>query len=311
MNSSPEPKLTQSPKWLAEELSRRREPVEEALGRWLPPEEEPPRELHAAMRYAVLGGGKRLRPILLAAAADACGGEPDRALPAAVAVELVHCYSLVHDDLPAMDDDDLRRGRPTCHRVFGEAVAVLAGDALLTLAFEVLARAYGADGESAGGGLASTLVLELARAAGHAGMVAGQAADILSEGRQPSEELLRYIHGHKTGALIRASVRMGALVARASEAEVSALGHYGECVGLTFQIADDILDVTSSPEELGKATQKDLARGKLTYPALVGLAQARRAARRLSEEAVASLQGFGPEAGLLVALAHFVTRRTR
>lgn len=188
---------------------------------------------------------------------------------------------------------------------------MLAGDALLTLAFEVLARAYGADGEATAGGSASALVLELARAAGHAGMVGGQTVDILSEGRPPSEELLDYIHRHKTGALIRASVRMGALAARASEAETSALSRYGECVGLAFQIADDILDVTSSPEQLGKATQKDRARGKLTYPALVGLAEARRAARRLTEEAVASLRGFGPEADLLRALARFVTERTQ
>jgi len=260
------------------------------------------------MRYAVLDGGKRLRPILVLAAAEACSGphgplQNPSALSAAVAVELVHCYSLVHDDLPTMDDDDLRRGRPACHKVFGDAVAILAGDALLTLAFEVLSE------EVEDSDLAGRLVSELARAAGHAGMVGGQVVDILSEGSKPSAELLDYIHRNKTGALIRASVRMGALCARAPKEQFDALSAYGERVGLAFQIADDILDISSSPGELGKATQKDLDRGKLTYPGLAGLEEAQQRARELAQEAVAQLTPFGQRGRLLEELAHFVVTR--
>ena len=305
MNSSPEPVTDEAKTWLEEQLRERRGLVDSALERWLPTEDERPPELHAAMRYAVLGEGKRLRPVLVLAAAEACGGEADQALRAAAAVEFVHCYSLVHDDLPAIDDDDLRRGRPTCHKVFGEAMAVLAGDALLTLAFEVLTKQV--EDER----LAAVLVFELARAAGHAGMVGGQVVDILSEGEEPSSELLDYIHRHKTGALIRASVRMGSLCAGACEERLRALTAYGERVGLAFQIADDCLDVTSSAKELGKATQKDLERGKLTYPGLVGLEEARAVARRLVEEAVVWLQDFGAEARLLEQLARFIIRRRR
>ncbi|MCK4300224.1 MAG: polyprenyl synthetase family protein [Planctomycetes bacterium] len=305
MNSSPEPVTGEAETWLEGQLRERRRLVDSALERWLPTEDERPPELHAAMRYAVLGEGKRLRPVLVLAAAEACGGEADQALRAAAAVEFVHCYSLVHDDLPAIDDDDLRRGRPTCHKVFGEAMAVLAGDALLTLAFEVLTKQV--EDER----LAAVLVFELARAAGHAGMVGGQVVDILSEGEEPSSELLDYIHRHKTGALIRASVRMGSLCAGASEERLRALTAYGERVGLAFQIADDCLDVTSSAKELGKATQKDLERGKLTYPGLVGLEEARAVARRLVEEAVVWLQDFGAEARLLEQLARFIIRRRR
>jgi len=287
--------------------------VDSALEGWLPPEDERPPELHAAMRYAVLGGGKRLRPILALAAAEVCGGEVERALPAAAAVEFVHCYSLVHDDLPAMDDDDLRRGRPTCHKVFGEAMAILAGDALLTLAFEVLTSASPVEptGQVEDGALAAALVSELAKAAGHAAIVAGQVADILAQGAEPSAELLDYIHRNKTGALIRGAVRMGALSAGASQEQLQALGTFGECTGLAFQIADDILDATSSPEELGKTTRKDPARGKLTYPGLVGLEKARETADGLVEEAIASLAPFGREARFLEELARFVVLRKR
>jgi geranylgeranyl diphosphate synthase type II len=255
------------------------------------------------MRYAVLAGGKRLRPILVLAAAEACGGNPQAALPAAVAVEFVHCYSLVHDDLPSMDDDDLRRGRPTCHRAFGEALAILAGDALLTLAFDLLVS------HAPDKGLGAVLVGELAQAAGHRGMVAGQVTDILSEGTAPSAELIDYIHRHKTAALFRAAVRLGGLAVAARPKHVQALTTYGERLGLAFQIADDILDVTSSAAELGKATRKDLARGKLTYPGLMGLARARQAAEQLAEEAVASVEEFGERARLLVELARFAVSR--
>jgi geranylgeranyl diphosphate synthase type II len=257
------------------------------------------------MRYAVLGGGKRLRPILVLAAAEACGGSRERALPAAVAVEFVHCYSLVHDDLPAIDDDDLRRGRPTCHRAYGEAVAILAGNALLTLAFDLLTT------QVPDKGLAAVLVGELAEAAGHRGMIAGEVTDILSEGTEPSVELLDYIHRRKTARLFRAASRLGALSAGARAQHLQALTTYGEQLGLAFQIADDILDVTSSPGELGKATQKDLARGKLTYPGLVGLERARQEAARLAEEAAASVKEFGERARLLGELARFTVSRKR
>jgi len=291
--------------WLERELAGRRALVESALERWLPGEDEAPTRLHEAMRYAVLGGGKRLRPILVLAAAEACGGSRERALPAAVAVEFVHCYSLVHDDLPAIDDDDLRRGRPTCHRAYGEAVAILAGNALLTLAFDLLAT------QVPDKGLAAVLVGELAQAAGHRGMIGGEVTDILSEGTEPSVELLDYIHRRKTARLFRAAGRLGALCAGARAQHLQALTTYGEQLGLAFQIADDILDVTSSPGELGKATQKDLARGKLTYPGLVGLERARQEAVRLAEEAVASVKEFGERARLLGELARFTVSRKR
>ena len=295
----------ESATWLERELARRRSMVESALEHWLPADDEPPARLHAAMRYAVLGGGKRLRPILVLAAAEACGGNPEAALPAAAAVEFVHCYSLVHDDLPSMDDDDLRRGRPTCHRAYGEALAILAGDALLTLAFDLLA------GQAPDKSLGAVLVGELAQAAGHRGMVAGQVTDILSEGSEPSAELIDYIHRHKTAALFRAAARLGGLAAAAKPTCLQALTTYGERLGLAFQMADDILDVTSSPAELGKATRKDLGRGKLTYPGLVGLARARQAAERLAEEAVASVEEFGERGRLLTELARFaVTRKS-
>jgi geranylgeranyl diphosphate synthase type II len=220
-------------------------------------------------------------------------------------VEFVHCYSLVHDDLPAMDDDDLRRGRPTCHKVYGEALAILVGDALLTLAFEVLATGV------ADGAVAAQMVAELSRGAGHTGMVGGQVVDMLSEGAAPSAEVLDYIHRNKTGALITSSVRLGAISAGAGARELESLSSYGRRIGLAFQIADDILDVTSTAEELGKAAQKDLDRGKLTYPTLVGLEESRQRAASLVEEAVTDLADFGEEARLLRELASFIVTRTR
>jgi len=305
MTSLPESTETTQQSWLSREITNRRELVEPALDGSLPAETEPPEKLHQAMRYAVMGGGKRLRPILTVAAAELCGGELKEALPAAVAVEFVHCYSLVHDDLPALDDDDVRRNRPTCHKVFGEALAILVGDALLTLAFEVLATRVQDKARVA------RLVEELARGSGHAGMVAGQVVDMFSEGSEPSAEVIDYIHRHKTGDLITASVRMGALSAGASVEQLEALSAYGRRIGLAFQIADDILDVTSTADELGKATQKDLGRGKLTYPGLVGVTEARRRALGLVQEAVGDLEAFGGRARFLRELASFaVTRST-
>ncbi len=261
-------------------LEDERRKVDAALEKLLPPETVEPPALHKAMRYSVLGGGKRLRPILVRAACSACGGDPDRAMNAACALEMIHTYSLIHDDLPAMDDDDLRRGRPTCHKAFGEAVAILAGDALLTFAFEVLARPVG------GEGLALALVREAAEAAGTLGMVGGQVLDLQSEGGAPTAAAVEAIHRRKTAALIRASVRMGGLVAGGGDRLLGALTRYGDAAGLAFQIADDVLDETSDAQTLGKAAKKDAERGKLTYPRAVGLDASRARARALAAEAV-------------------------
>ncbi|MCI0340393.1 MAG: polyprenyl synthetase family protein [Planctomycetales bacterium] len=267
------------PRFLEEE----RRKVDAALDRLLPPETSEPAALHKAMRYSVLGGGKRLRPILVRAACAACGGDPDRAMNAACSLEMIHTYSLIHDDLPAMDDDDLRRGRPTCHKVFGEALAILAGDALLTFAFEVLARPV------AGEGLALTLVREAAEAAGTLGMVGGQVLDLQSEGGTPTAAAVEAIHRRKTAALIRASVRMGGLLAGTDDRLLGALTRFGESVGLAFQIADDVLDETSDAATLGKATKKDADRGKLTYPRAVGLEASTARARALAAQAVEAI----------------------
>jgi geranylgeranyl diphosphate synthase type II len=283
------------------EDARRR--VDEALAQYLPePDEIPstpcPARLAAAMRYSVLGGGKRLRPILCLLAAEACGADPDAALPAACALELVHTYSLIHDDLPAMDDDDLRRGRPTCHKAFDEATAILAGDGLLTLAFEILARAVH-PAEAAVG-----CVRALAESAGRAGMVGGQMADLQAEGRVDANlAALEAIHRRKTGALLRASLRLGGLVAGADEASLRALDVYGHAVGLTFQIVDDLLDVEGDEAKLGKRVGKDSGLGKWTYPGLLGIEGSRRRARQLAEDAVQALAPLGERGDRLRALA--------
>jgi geranylgeranyl diphosphate synthase type II len=263
----------------------------------------PPRLLEA-MRYSVFAGGKRLRPALAIACCRALGGADDHVLPFAAAVELVHTYSLVHDDLPAMDDDDLRRGQPTSHRVFGEATAILAGDALHTLAFEVvLART-----ESAG--LARSLAIELARAAGPGGMVGGQVEDLASDGAPPDGDRIRRIHRGKTVALLRAACRGGALAAGAAVDELEAIDRYGTCLGHAFQIVDDVLDVTGTAEELGKTPGKDRARRKMTHVALHGVAGARRLADLEVEGALAALEPL-PRRDLLSALARHVAVRGR
>ena len=272
--------------------------VDRALERWLPPEKTRPATLHRAMRYAVFAGGKRLRPVLCLAAAEACGGKISDALPAACAVECVHTYSLVHDDLPCMDDDDLRRGRPTTHKVFGEAVAVLAGDALLTRAFEILARTKKTTRYSVG-----DLVAELAKASGSLFLVGGQVADMEAENRAAKPEELVFIHRGKTAAMISASLRLGAMSANATPARVKALGKFGENLGLAFQIIDDILDITQTSEQLGKSAGKDAAAGKATYPAVFGLEKSRREAARLTKAALKALEPFGKNADFLRALA--------
>ena len=285
-----------------ERLTGYRERVQAMLERVLPPVSESPQRLHEAMRYAVLNGGKRIRAILVIAAGEALRADPGRLEPPACAVELIHAYSLVHDDLPSMDDDDLRRGVPTCHRAFGEATALLAGDALHTLAFEVLSDTPGCD--------AGALVRVLARASGSRGMAGGQAVDLDSVGRALTLAQLESMHLHKTGALIRASVRLGALCADAREPEVvDRLDTYARCIGLAFQIRDDMLDIESDTETLGKRQGADARLDKPTYPAIIGLDASRAHARALHEQACESLAPFGPGAGFLRDLSGFIVSR--
>lgn len=267
------------------------------------PPDCPPR-LGEAIRYSLLAPGKRLRPLLVLTAAEACGGTIEAALPAACAVEMIHAYSLIHDDLPCMDDDDLRRGRPTCHKVFGEGLAVLAGDALLTLAFEVLASGVRP------ARVAADCCLELARAAGPAALVGGQADDL--EGTSGAADLARLeaIHRRKTGAMIQVSIRLGAMIARASRKQRSALEKYGQRLGLAFQITDDLLDVSGNEQDLGKRAGKDADRGKLTFPGLLGVDESRKRAQQLIAEALAAIAALGPQAEGLEALARAVLERS-
>ncbi len=287
-------------------MAERRALVDAALEQWLPAQTERPPKVHEAMRYSVFAGGKRLRPLLALFACEAAGADPAEAIPVAVALELIHTYSLIHDDLPAMDDDDFRRGRPTCHKVYGEAIAILAGDGLLTHAFRVLADP-GADGGVAARRL--QVIAEIAEAAGSQGMVGGQAMDILSEGRALDRETLLYLHTHKTGVLIRASIRAGGIAGGAAGESLAALSRYGEAVGLAFQIVDDILDIEGSTAEMGKTAGSDARRKKATYPAVLGLETSRQEAARLLREAKDALRPLGPQGRALAALADFVGRR--
>lgn len=282
--------------------------VENALDHYLPSEQTLPANLHQAMRYAALEGGKRIRPLLVYAAGQALDA-PQQALDvAASAVECIHAYSLVHDDLPAMDNDDLRRGQPTCHKVYGEAQAVLAGDGLQALAFHLLAHA---DLGSITAAARLEMVDRLALAAGSRGMVGGQSIDLAAVGKQLDIAELEDMHIHKTGALIRASVLLGALCAeQVGDDQRQALDHYGKCIGLAFQVQDDILDVTASTEQLGKQAGADRALDKPTYPALLGLAGARERAQELHQAATDSLTGFGPEADPLRWLSAYIVARS-
>ena len=291
---------------LAAYLAERRALVDAALERVLPAEDTPPATVHRAMRYSVLAGGKRLRPILVLAGAEAVGGSAPAVLPAACALELIHTYSLIHDDLPAMDDDDYRRGRLTSHKVFGEAMAILAGDGLLTLAFKLVAdnAALARDPR-----VLRDVVTALADAAGTFGMVGGQVVDIESEGKTITPETLEYIHLHKTAALIRAAMRVGALLGGGGPAAVEAIGDAGRDLGLAFQIVDDILDVEGSLEELGKTAGSDARKQKATYPALHGVPASRREAQRLVERVKTRLAGFGERGAPLAALADYVVER--
>lgn len=286
-------------------LEAARSRVESALEAALGPER--PETLRDSMRYSLLAGGKRLRPILCLASCELAGGDPSLALPTAVALEMIHTMSLIHDDLPAMDNDDLRRGRPTNHKVFGEAKAILAGDALLTRAFEMVAlRSSGVPADRL-----LKVVGELSLAAGAPGLVGGQVVDLESEGRQVDLETLEFIHTHKTAALLRASVLSGALIAGASNDLLTALRTYARGIGLAFQIIDDILDVTASSEVLGKTAGKDLTADKTTYPKLLGLEESRRRADSLVLEAQEALAPWQEAAKPLLALAGYITSRDR
>ena len=280
--------------------------VDAALANALPDADAAPHRLHAAMRYAATDGGKRMRPLLVYATGTAFGAPLDALDAPAVAVELIHAYSLVHDDLPAMDDDDYRRGRPTSHKVFGEAIAILAGDALLTLAFGLIAAGAGRTADPM---LTARVVGEVAEAAGTRGMVGGQVVDIESEGLQVSPETLDYIHLHKTAALIRVALRAGALLGGGRPDAVEAISEAGRSLGLAFQIVDDILDVEGSLAELGKSAGSDERKKKATYPACHGLEASRDRARMLIDETKRRLAPLGPAAAPLLALADFVIAR--
>jgi len=281
--------------------------IEKVLDRWLPPAEKTPQRLHSAMRYAVLGGGKRLRPLLIYATGETLGLPPERLDGPAAAVEIIHAYSLIHDDLPAMDDDVLRRGRPTCHIAYDEATAILAGDALQMLAFQILA-----DDAAMGVSPAARveMVKSVALASGSTGMAGGQALDLAAAGRKLDLAELELMHIHKTGALIRASVLLAAQsVVGLEAAKLAALDRYAKCVGLAFQIQDDILDVEGETETLGKQAGADSARNKPTYPSVLGLQRSKQRAAELRDEAVRALSPLGEAAQPLVWLAEYIVSR--
>ncbi len=285
-------------------LRARGKEVDRALDRFLPKASAKPPTIHQAMRYSVFAGGKRLRPILCLAAAEACGGPATRALPLACAMECIHTYSLIHDDLPSMDNDDFRRGRATCHKVFGDGIAVLAGDALLTIAFEIAAQA-----ETWPRYDLRELMREIAVAAGSRKLIAGQVADLEGEGQPHTRAQLRYIHENKTAALLTTSVRLGAMSADATPTQLSAVSDFGRALGLAFQVIDDILDVTQTSEKLGKSAGKDVAAQKATYPAVIGLEKSRAEAGRLTKLAHDALKPLGKKAETLHALANHLLAR--
>jgi geranylgeranyl diphosphate synthase type II len=288
-------------------LQERRGLVDAALDGFLPSEDTRPPSVHRAMRYSVLAGGKRLRPILVIAGAEVVGASPSAVMPTACAMELIHTYSLIHDDLPAMDDDDYRRGRLTNHKVFGDAIAILAGDALLTYAFQLVAQNAAVPGVDAK--VVCDVVAEIAEAAGTVGMVGGQVVDIESEGKTITAEELEYIHVHKTAALLRVSLSVGARLGGADAAALAAVADAGQSLGLAFQIVDDILDVEGNLETLGKTAGSDERKQKVTYPALHGVEASRREARRLIERTKSRLGVFGARSAPLCALADFVVER--
>ncbi len=289
---------------LKQYLARRQKHIDRALDLLLPKASVRPATIHKAMRYSLFAGGKRLRPILALAAAEGCGGQIERALPLASAVECIHTYSLIHDDLPSMDNDDFRRGRPTCHKVFGEGIAVLAGDALLTAAFEMVAKA-----EPSRRYALRDILLEISAGAGSRKLIAGQVADLEAEGQKITRADLRYIHQNKTAALLTTSVRLGAMSANATAKQLAAISEFGSALGLAFQVIDDILDVTQTSEKLGKSAGKDAAAQKATYPAIIGLEKSRAEAKKLTDKAQRALKGFGSSADPLRAIANYLLVR--
>lgn len=289
-------------------LDQKREIIDEALNQYLPPETEYPQTIHEAMRYSVFAGGKRLRPILVIAAAEVVGGRAEKVLPTACAIELIHTFSLIHDDLPAIDNDDYRRGKLTCHKVFGEDMAILAGDGLLTHAFQLLAQ--NSEIKTINKEAMPLVIKEVAAAIGTLGLIGGEVVDIQSEGKEIDLPRLEYIHSHKTGALIAISLRVGAMLMDAQEEEIEALFQYGKLIGLAFQIVDDILNVEGDEVQLGKPVGSDLRQKKATYPALFGIEASRQKARRLVEEAKKELEIFGEKGEILRLLADFVVERT-
>lgn len=289
---------------IAQYLAERQKQVDAALNRWVPPESAAPHSIHRAMRYSLFAGGKRIRPLLCMAAADAISDAPEGIEAPACTLEMIHTYSLIHDDLPALDNDDLRRGRPTCHKVFGDAMAILAGDALLTLAFEVLSRLPVEAGRRV------SLIMELATAAGTVGgMIGGQVADLEGEAQEPNERLLDEIHRAKTGALLRASLRMGGIYSGSDEQQLRSLSCFGEHVGLAFQIVDDVLDVEQPSEKLGKTAGKDARQQKITFPAVYGLDRSRQMAEHERQAAHSALEPLGGRADRLRELADLIVYR--
>ncbi|MEN6331257.1 MAG: polyprenyl synthetase family protein [Smithella sp.] len=287
-------------------LRDRRRIVEEALFKYLPAENNSPAEIYKAVRYSVFAGGKRIRPILCLAAVEACGGDLASSMPVACSLELIHTYSLIHDDLPSMDNDDFRRGKPTCHKVFGENIAILAGDALLTEAFVLLSQAekinFSAERRLA-------VINEIAQAVGIAGMVGGQTLDVLSEKSRPDLEVLQQIHRRKTGALLKAAVISGAIISDAPKDKIQALADYGMNIGVAFQIADDILNVEGNRELMGKETGSDKALGKVTYPSLMGMDYAKQELQNHVDKAVICLSVFDKRALPLRQIARYIMER--
>lgn len=290
---------------LKEYVTEKRKLIEEFINEYFNPPINPS-ILHDSVLYSLTAGGKRLRPILCISAYEACGGEKN-IVPYATALEFIHTYSLIHDDLPAMDNDDLRRGKPTNHKVFGEAIAILAGDGLLTEAFTILSNTSYAKISPE---TLLKVIYEISISAGLRGMVAGQALDLISEGKEPDRETVEFIHLHKTAALIRASVKAGALLAETTEERVSCLEKYGQSIGLAFQIVDDILDIEGTTEEMGKPKGSDLERGKMTYPRVFGIEESRKKAKELVDQAIELLRDFGKEAEPLREIARYITKRT-
>lgn len=288
-------------------LSSKKQIVDKFLDSYMPPDDAYPQEIHRAMRYSLFAGGKRIRPILSIASFEAIREDSSMILPVACSIELIHTYSLIHDDLPSMDNDDFRRGKPTNHRVFGEAVAILAGDALLTLAFSMMtdsAYVLKLDNEHI-----LQVVNEISSASGYKGMVGGQVVDILSEGRDIDFNTLEYIHVNKTGAIIRASVRAGGILAGADKSHLNALTSYGENLGLAFQITDDILDIEGKKEDIGKNTGMDIKKGKKTYPGIIGMDESKKKVNELIEDSIGAISIFDDKADPLREIAKFIINR--